>query len=178
MSGSFRMNPQKGWGKAPDRVPGTDSVGQAPGSILPRMRKPRSESQAIIAIPAMQKPQSDSIRSPRIKHLSWGRMEVERVGGGKDFKLWPGGGRAWDWRETGTRHVPGIQPEDIMELLEHGSKTVVLSRGMLLKSQTGHEALELLAERQVKVHVAETEAALDIDNGSAQRGEAVGGLLH
>jgi hypothetical protein len=31
--------------------------------------------------------------SPKIVHLSWGRMEVESLGVGKDFKLYPGGGR-------------------------------------------------------------------------------------
>jgi hypothetical protein len=40
-------------------------------------------------------------RSPRITHLSWGRIEVEGGRGFKDAKLWPGGGRAWDWKETG-----------------------------------------------------------------------------
>ncbi|MGH9762729.1 MAG: hypothetical protein ACREDR_38155 [Blastocatellia bacterium] len=48
--------------------------------------------------------------SPRINHISWGRMEVEGIGSGKDFKLYPGGGREWNWNETGTQHVPGIQP--------------------------------------------------------------------
>ena len=57
-------------------------------------------------------------RSPRITHISWGRMEVDGLGTGKDFKLYPGGGRAWDWNETGTRHVPGIQPADVAELLD------------------------------------------------------------
>jgi hypothetical protein len=28
-------------------------------------------------------------RSPQITHISWGRMEVEGVGTGKDFKLYP-----------------------------------------------------------------------------------------
>ena len=51
---------------------------------------------------------NDELRSPHIHHLSWGRMEVDGVGVGKDFKLWPGGGREWDWRETDTHHVPGI----------------------------------------------------------------------
>ena len=69
-------------------------------------------------------------RSPRITHLSWGRMEVEGVGSGRDFKLYPGGGREWDWAETGTHHVPGIQPADVAELLEKGSKVIVLTRGM------------------------------------------------
>lgn len=29
-----------------------------------------------------------------------GHMEVEGIGEGKDFKLYPGGGREWDWSET------------------------------------------------------------------------------
>ena len=46
----------------------------------------------------------------------------------KDAKLFPGGSREWNWRETGTEHVPGIQPADVQELLDHGAKVVVLSR--------------------------------------------------
>ncbi len=54
---------------------------------------------------------SDSPKpSPKITLVSWGQMEVEGLGKGKDFKLYPGGGRAWDWAETNTQHVPGIQP--------------------------------------------------------------------
>ena len=40
----------------------------------------------------------------RIVRISWGRMEIEGLGAGKDFKLYPGGGRAWDWAEAGTTH--------------------------------------------------------------------------
>ena len=58
--------------------------------------------------------------SPRISHLSWGRMEVEGHPPFKDAKVFPGGAREWDWRETGTRHVPGIQPADVRELIERG----------------------------------------------------------
>ena len=57
-------------------------------------------------------------------------MEVDGVGSGRDYKLYPGGGREWDWKETDTHHVPGIQPADVEELLAHGSKVIVLSRGM------------------------------------------------
>ena len=35
------------------------------------------------------------LRSPRITHISWGRMTIEGIGTGKDFKLYPGGGHAW-----------------------------------------------------------------------------------
>ncbi len=63
---------------------------------------------------------SDGMRSPRILAVSWGRMEVEGIGAGKDFRLYLGGGREWDWNETGTGHSPGIQHADLDELLAHG----------------------------------------------------------
>ena len=117
-------------------------------------------------------------QSPIINHISWGQMEVSDIGTGKDFKLWPGGGRAWDWRETDTHHVPGIQPADIQELLDQGSQTIVLSRGMLLKLKTAPETLELLESMNINIHVAETKEAAEIYNNLASNGEAVGGLFH
>jgi hypothetical protein len=116
-------------------------------------------------------------RSPRITRISWGRMEVEGIGVGKDFKLYPGGGRAWDWGETGTRHVPGIQPSDVIELLDRGSEVVVLTRGMELVLQTCPETLEYLRRRGVPFHVEETRAAVVLYNQLAER-HAVGGLFH
>jgi hypothetical protein len=116
-------------------------------------------------------------RSPKITHISWGRMEVDDLGTGKDFKLYPGGGRAWDWNETGTQHVPGIQPADVHELLERGSEVIVLSRGMDLVLQTCPETLALLKERRVPVHVEETRAAVALYNKLAEE-QAVGGLFH
>jgi hypothetical protein len=79
---------------------------------------------------AMESAVKQEKRSPRIVRVCWGRMEVEGVGMGKDFKLYPGGGRAWVWAETGTRHSPGIQPSDVEELVAHGATAVVLSQGM------------------------------------------------
>ena len=115
--------------------------------------------------------------SPRINHLSWGRMEVEGLGAGRDFKLYPGGGRAWDWRETGTHHVPGIQPADIQELLDHGSRVVILSRGMQLALQTCPETLQLLRELGITYHIEETTVAVQHYNELAQT-QPVGGLFH
>jgi hypothetical protein len=116
-------------------------------------------------------------RSPRITHISWGRMEVEGVRQGRDFKLYPGGGREWDWSETNTHHVPGIQPSDVEELLQKGSKVIVLTRGMHLVLQTCPETLQLLEERGILVHVAETNAAVALYNKLAET-EPVGGLFH
>jgi hypothetical protein len=115
--------------------------------------------------------------SPRITHLSWGRMEVEGLEPGKDFTLYPGGGRPWDWSEHGTRHQPGIQPDDVQELLDHGCTVVVLSRGMELRLHTMPETLKLLEETGVDVHVEETTAAAELYNRLADT-ERVGGLFH
>ncbi len=84
-------------------------------------------------------------RSPRIRHVSWGRLEVEgRAEPYKDAKLFPGGSREWNWRETGTNHVPGIQPTDVQELLDHGAEILVLSRGMKECLEVPRETLEFL----------------------------------
>jgi hypothetical protein len=115
--------------------------------------------------------------SPLITHVSWGHMQVEGVGTGKDFKLYPGGGRPWNWQETGTEHVPGIQPADVKELLERGAEVVVLSRGMQLVLQTAPETLEFLRSRGIPVHVVETRAAVEMYNKLAEQ-QPVGGLFH
>jgi hypothetical protein len=109
--------------------------------------------------------------SPHIDRLSWGNMQVSGLGEGKDFKLWPGGGRAWNWIETDTHHVPGILPSDVEELLEHGAEVVVLL-------QIARETMALLEDRGVRVRIAETAAAVELYNELAGRNVAVGGLFH
>ncbi len=117
------------------------------------------------------------ICSPRITHLSWGRLEVEGGRRFKDAKLFPGGSREWDWRETGTDHVPGIQPADVEELLEHGAKFVVLSKGIYQRLQVCSETLEMLKQRGIGVHVLQTKQAVSLYNELRDK-EAVGGLFH
>jgi hypothetical protein len=115
--------------------------------------------------------------SPRISHLSWGRMEVEGHPPFKDAKVFPGGARAWDWDETGTRHTPGIQPVDVQELIEHGAKAVVLSKGIWERLQVCPETLEVLANNGIEVEVLQTEAAVARFNELRER-VPVGGLFH
>jgi hypothetical protein len=119
-----------------------------------------------------------SNRSPRIKHVSWGRLEVEgEAEPYKDAKLFPGGSREWNWSETKTAHRPGIQIADVQQLLEHGSKVVVLSRGMAERLHVPHETLDFLKERQIAVRVLPTQHAVALYNKLAES-EAVGGLFH
>ena len=116
-------------------------------------------------------------QSPRITDISWGRIDVEGLGTGRDFKLYPGGGRTWDWTETDTHHNPGIQPADVRELLDHGSRVVILSRGRLLALRTCPETLQMLRDQGITYHIKETSAAVELYNRLAQT-EAVGGLFH
>ncbi len=115
--------------------------------------------------------------SPRISLLSWGRIEVEGRPPFKDAKIFLGGAREWDWRETGTRHVPGIQPADVQELIEHGARTVVLSKGVWERLQVCPETLEVLSKNDIQVEVLQTEAAVERFN-ELRENIAVGGLFH
>jgi len=119
-----------------------------------------------------------SNRSPRINHVSWGRLEIEGAAEPyKDAKVFPGGSREWNWRETQTSHRPGIQIADVQELLDHGAKVVVLSRGMAECLHVPPETLDYLKERQIAAHVLPTQHAVALYNKLAQT-EAVGGLFH
>jgi hypothetical protein len=115
--------------------------------------------------------------SPHITHLSWGCLDVEGGRRFKDAKLYPGGAREWDWRETGTHHVPGIQPADVDELIERGATTVVLSQGILEALQVCPETLQVLKDRGITAHVLQTDRAVKLYNELRER-EPVGGLFH
>ena len=103
--------------------------------------------------------------SPQITHVSWRRLEVEgKAEPYKDAKLFPGGSREWNWRETGTEHVPGIQPADVQELLDHGAKVVVLSRGMAECLRVPGETLDFLKERRIEAHILPATEAAELYN--------------
>lgn len=103
-----------------------------------------------------------AMTSPEIDCLSWGLMKVKGCSSSyKDCKVWPGGSRTWDWRETGTnvspthtwhthvtnrffysffpfQHHPGVQPADVEEVLKKGIEQLVIGRGMSEALQVSH----------------------------------------
>lgn len=117
------------------------------------------------------------MRSPQILNLTWGQLEIEGKQYFKDAKLFPGGAREWDWRETGTRHSPGIQSTDVAELLDHGATVVVLSKGIWERLEICSETLQTLEEKGIPVHCLQTELAVKLYNNLAET-EQVGGLFH
>ena len=133
-------------------------------------------AEALSSLRLEDMPQAE-LNSPRISSLSWGHIEVEGYPPFKDVKIFPGGAREWDWRETRTRHVPGIQPADVQELIEHGARAVVLSKGIWKRLQVCPETLELLAKNGIQVEVLPTEDAVERFN-ELRDSIAVGGLFH
>lgn len=115
--------------------------------------------------------------SPRITKFAWGLIEVAGGRRYKDAKLFPGGSRAWDWRETGTAHVPGIQPADVEELIENGALVIILSRGVHEQLQVSKDTLDLLESEGIPAHVLQTEKAVELYNRLCEH-EPVGGLFH
>ena len=114
--------------------------------------------------------------SPRITHLSWGRLETED-GAFKDARLFPGGAEEWDWTETGTSHDPGIQPADVERLLELGATVIILSRGFQERLQIAPETQKLLEEKGIPAHIAPTKQAAALYE-ELQQTEQVGALIH
>lgn len=115
--------------------------------------------------------------SPAIEEIQWGRVRAcgRRF---RDVKLFPGGARAWDWRETGTHHVPGIQPADVAELLSHGVEVIVLSQGVHSRLQVCPETLDGLRAEGVSVVVAPTPEAAERYNALCAEGAPVAALIH
>ena len=116
-----------------------------------------------------------------ITRLSWGSVEVTTGGQTfhfRDCKVWPGGTRDWNWRETGTEHSPGIQPTDVQEVLEKGVEVIVLGRGVQNRLEVQAETEALLKARGIQVHIESTPQAVELYNDLARQGRKVGGLFH
>jgi hypothetical protein len=99
---------------------------------------------------------SRHVRAPKIKTVGPGWLEIPDVGAGPDFKLYPGGGKFWDWSETRTKPETGILVSDVEELVAHGATTVILSLGRENELHVDPATLRYLAERDITVIVAST----------------------
>ncbi|XP_050934944.1 mth938 domain-containing protein isoform X1 [Lates calcarifer] len=144
--------------------------------------------------------------SPEIASLSWGHMKVKGCSSSyKDCKVWPGGSRTWDWRETGTdvsgsrirsqthtyrstllftcsmshpQHYPGVQPADLEEVLKKGIDLLVIGRGMSEALQVPSSTVDFVKQKGVDVRVLQTEKAVAEYNKLASQGAKVGGVFH
>lgn len=116
--------------------------------------------------------------SPRIISSGWGKIEVESLGRGKDYKLWPGGGRSWDWGEHGTGHGKGVQLGDVLELITNGCEMVILTTGRFQRLRVPDEVVRFIRDKGIEVTVTDTKKGILLYNDCVQQGRAVGGLFH
>lgn len=116
-------------------------------------------------------------KSPKIISFSWGMLKTSDGNTYKDAKLFPGGSAEWDWNETGTRHVPGIQPADVQSLLDNDCKIIILSKGVNERLQTCKETEELLKDENIEYQILQTEEAIATYNKLAET-QRVGALIH
>ena len=115
--------------------------------------------------------------SPKITKLSWGKIEIDGNQIFKDVKLFPGGCRKWNWKETGTEHSPGIQYSDVQELLDNGADAVILSRGVLGRLKVSKELIDKLVSDGIAVHILKTNKVVKLYN-ELLKTEKVGALIH
>jgi hypothetical protein len=108
----------------------------------------------------------------------WGRLDIETIGRGRDFKLWPGGGRSWDWSEHGTEHRLGVPPAEVEELIAKGCRVVILTTGRLNRLNIQDATLDFLQKKGIEVVVARTGKGIQRYNEYARKGCMAGGLFH
>jgi hypothetical protein len=118
-----------------------------------------------------------SNRQPTIAGLSWGRIELGDGRVFRDVKLSPAGACEWDWTESGTRHVPGVQVADVADLVDAGAETVVIGTGFYERLGVQQETRDWLAARGVTLRVAETGHAAADYNARCAAGK-VAALIH
>jgi len=99
-------------------------------------------------------------RGPVITNFLWGRIEDSAGRVFKDARVFPGGATEWDWRKTGTRHVPGIQIADVEDLLSTQPETVILTRGVELVLQVPDRTVQFVRDAGPQVLVLQSEAAV------------------
>jgi len=131
--------------------------------------------------PAEEKVEEPTLALPEVTNLSWGVIKVKHSGetlSFKDAKLYPGQATAWDWGITGTHHNPGIQYEDIREILDSGVDHIILSKGQYGNLGITNGLTEQIAQENVAVHVAETEEAVELYESLRKQGVNVGIIIH
>lgn len=112
-----------------------------------------------------------------VTSFSWGRISTQ-AGVFRDAKLWPDGGRNWDWAETGTDHSVGLQPADVQELLDHGARIIVVGRGQHERLSVLGVAVNTAEHAGARMEVLPTDAAVECYNALVDQGEQVGALIH
>lgn len=124
-----------------------------------------------------------------IESIRWGQIEVNDKGVKKiykDMKISPNIVEEWDWNVNKTRHNPGIQIADVVDLIgndDHLRKkdqidTFILTRGMERKLQVMPDTIKFLDDKGINIIIMETSDAVKTYNMMTNHGYKVAGLFH
>jgi len=118
--------------------------------------------------------------APHIDDIKWGEIIVSfdnKKHVYHDAKLWTTKSKEWNWRETGTHHVPGIQIADLKEFIDEVD-IVILTRGMDLVLQVPQATVDYVKAKGKQCHVGETKEMVTLYNALITEGKKVGGVFH
>lgn len=113
----------------------------------------------------------------------WGKTYVRinnKIDRFKDCKVWPGHSKNWDWSQTNTHHVPGVQVADFQEFLDD-IDILILTEGydgvLKIKPET-IAYLNIWAVTGKEYYIQRTPRAVALYNQLSAQGKRVGILLH
>ena len=118
-----------------------------------------------------------SLLSPKIENIQWGSMKIKGYPLGRDFMIYPGGAKSWDWNKSNTSHEKGIQTQDIQFIIDKGAEYVVMAVGMNSRLNVSDTAIELLKKTGTEYCILSTKDAVEEYNRLAST-TPVGGLFH
>jgi hypothetical protein len=99
----------------------------------------------------------------------------------KDVKVWVGHkdvqAKEWNWKATGTQHVPGIQPADLDEFIDQVDE-VILTRGVERVLQVPQQTVDYVKSKGKVCHIGETPDMIELFNRLVDQGKKVGGVFH
>lgn len=70
----------------------------------------------------------------------------------------------WDWKQTGTRHYPGIQYKDFAKAITPLTKVIILSKGFEEKLYVNESLVTKLKNSGYVVYCLDTKMAMDLYN--------------
>lgn len=121
-------------------------------------------------------------RRPVIRYARWGKITVSYRGKSciyRDAIIWPEGSEEWNWRLSDTHHSPGIQINEIYDLIhEYNCDHIILSQGFENVLKVDPITIEWLDNNSIDYYVLNSLNAIELYNSLTQSNKRVGLLLH
>lgn len=119
-----------------------------------------------------------SNRNKIIDRIEWGNITVKADSFSfKDVIIHNDSVEEWDWKKTGTKHDPGIQIADLIQIIDKIDH-IVLSTGFKNQLRVQDNTLNYIKFKKKNYYVLNTEEAVKKYNQLARAGHRVGALIH